>query len=271
MLRYQRFRRLIVILPLFSGAFWTKDARAQALMTSARQMPEGSSKLIVYYQGSAGQDLNFALNGSGSAVSKSTSVVYASQSGGDVKGEGDGGGLFLKWVIQPWEQIQYYALAGAGKYALHVPSATVTNTLSGERIGWTYGAGMRAVLHPDTPVMPAIALDAAMARSRYFFSRLTQGSLGGKSIDHRLDLYQYQLAFEASHRFADWEPYGGVRWQRIQTHLSDSADGSAAGGIEDGVSPFLGVRYQWTSRESLVAEAAFVKGVSFGCGLEIKF
>ena len=118
-----------------------------------------------------------------------------------------------------------------------------------------------------------------------------------QNIDQRLDLMQYQVAVEASHVFtlqdadakADekeaemaglaaltgqgfkLEPYGGVKWVRIQSDLKDLSDGSHTGGQQDTVTPFLGLRIPFSKNEGLFAEAQFVGGYAYAGGMELRF
>ena len=114
------------------------------------------------------------------------------------------------------------------------------------------------------------------------------------SVNQRLTLWQYQVAVEASHLFNliepqkgvdkeheamlpvipqgfKIEPYGGVKWVRIQSDLHDYTDGSHSGGQQDVASPFLGVRVPIYEHEGLFAEASFVNGYQYAGGLEVRF
>ena len=60
-------RSFVVFITVFITITGVGDLQAQVLMTSARQMAEGSLKLLMYYGGVAGQDVDFTLNGPGTA------------------------------------------------------------------------------------------------------------------------------------------------------------------------------------------------------------
>lgn len=266
------------------AALFAAPAGAQLLGTTARQAPQGSLKLLAYYQGTQDQSLNLNVIGSRGGP------------GEDVEVKGDGGAALLKLVYQPWEGLQYYAAFGLGDYSISVPSVTAPNSFRGDRPGHILTAGVKTVLYPDTQVTPAFAVDASISRSRYYFNRRFPGGTPGVSgnINQRLDLMQYQVALEASKTFvlkdadekADErevpgvllrhagfkvEPYGGVKWTRIQADLKDLVDGDHSGGMQDTVSPFLGVRIPFHKNEGLFAEASFVGGYQYGAGLELRF
>ena len=270
-------------------------AAAQSLGTTARQLPAGSLKILAYYQGVQDQTVKFNA-GAGSVCSVPTSggaVNFTCNQAGDVEGKGNGGAGIVKVIYQPWESIQYYAAFGMGDYSLSVPSVTVTNRLTGDQPGTIMTAGLKAVIYPDTMVTPAIAVDVSLSRSRYTFNRFFGTPGASNNIDQRLDLMQYQVAVEASHVFtlqdADeksdekaglvairsqgfkLEPYGGVKWLRIQSDLKDLADGSHAGGQQDTVTPFLGLRIPFSKNEGVFAEAQFVDGYAYAAGLELRF
>lgn len=261
---------------------------AQPLATTARQLPKGSLKLLAYYQGTQGQDVRFSVQGSQTCASPNA-VAFACGQGGDVEAEGSGGAGMVKLLYQPWESLQYYVGFGVGDYALSVPSVTVTNSLSGDTPGLTYMAGIKAVILPDTEFTPAVAVDLSLAHSRYKFNRRFPGGTPGQDnrINQALDFWQYQVAVMASHLFTivekdrlvaapliggfKMEPYGGVRWTRLEATLKDLTDGSRSGGRQDAATPFLGLRIPIYENEGLFAEASFINGYQYAAGLEIRF
>jgi hypothetical protein len=291
----QMKNRTGVLLSLGALLLLAGTAGAQTLGTSARQLTKGSLKLLAYYQGTQDQVLNFNVVGGGSCAS-GNNISFACSQSGDVEAKGSGGQGLLKVVYQPWESLQYYAVWGAGDYTLRVPSTTLVNTLKGDTAGMTYGAGVKAVLMADTQFSPAIAADLSLMYSRYKFNRRTP-SAGVVSapimINQALGLTQYQVAIEASHIFTlidaqdkneakdagltlvqtgvKLEPYGGVKWTRIQADLHDLQDGSHSGGMQDTISPFVGLRVPAFAHETFFAEASFVNGTQYAGGLEVRF
>ena len=240
-------------------------------------------KFLGYYQGVQDQTLNFSINDSGTC-STQNNLSFSCGGSGSIAGKGSGGAGMLKVIWQPWERFQYYAMVGAGDYSMSVPSATVTNVYTGDNSGRIYGAGLKASIVPDTIVAadgyptPAIALDLSMTRSQYDFNR--RNTMGASSVSasiaQRLVLMTYQFAVEASHLFTvdqnlKCEPYGGVKWTRVQADMKDRGDGSHAGGQQDTVSPFLGLRIPVEDHEAFFAEASFIDGYHYGAGLELRF
>jgi hypothetical protein len=252
-------------------------ARAQLEATTARQSSSGSLKLLAYYQGVQNQTLNFTTNDGGTCMTPG-GVSFSCGQSGTSAAKGNGGAGILKLVYQPWERFQYYATYGVGSYSLSVPSTTVTNVLTGDSVGQIFGAGVKASIVPDTLVSPAISLDVSMTESLYNFNRVFPGGVpgGNNNINQRLTLTTYQFAVESSHLFVldeNWkvEPYGGIKWVRVQSDLKDLGDGSHAGGQTDTVTPFLGVRVPVEDHEAFFAEASFVDGYHYGGGLEVRF
>ncbi|MDD5656500.1 MAG: hypothetical protein PHF00_04500 [Elusimicrobia bacterium] len=269
-------------------------AAAQSLGTTARQLPKGSLKILAYYEGVHDQTVNF--NVAAPAVCTAPGgASFACGQGGDVEAKGRGGAGVVKLVYQPWDSFQYYAAVGVGDYSLSVPSTTVTNVLTGDNPGLILTGGLKAVIMPDTIVTPAVAVDASISRSRYSFNRTFPGGTPGVggNIDQRLTMMRYQVAVEASDVFTvkdadekaddqakltSWraqgvklEPYGGVKWSRLQSDLKDLASGGHSGGQQDTVSPFLGLRIPVYEHEGLFAEASFVDGYEYAAGLEVRF
>lgn len=269
--------RAIVSLTLLFAAH---TAAAQLLATTARQSSKGSLKFLAYYQGVADQNLNFSVDGSGicTAAPPSGGVAFPCNSSGDLEAKGSGGAGMFKIAWQAAERFQLYAHVGTGDYSIKVPSTTVENTLSGDKLGLIYGAGLKASIVPDTIVNPAIALDLSITRSHYNFNRITPGGTPGinNGFSQRLELMTYQVAVETSHQFdldGGWklEPYGGVKWTRVQADLKDLATGSHAGGQKDTGTPFVGLRVPAEDRIAFFTEASFIDGLHYGGGLELRF
>jgi len=274
----RRFVRAALAAALTCSASW---AGAQILATTARQSSSGSLKILGYYQGVQDQTLKFNTNSSGLCTSGTASFPCGQGTETDTTGKGGAGMVKIIW--QPWERFQYYGMVGAGDYTLSVPSNTVTNVLNGDNVGLIYGFGLKASVVPDTIVAaeglpsPAIAIDASITQSRYHFNKsFPGGTPAGGDIDERLTMTAYSVAVEASHLFTldqFWklEPYGGVKWTRVDADLKDLGSGSHAGGMTDTVTPFLGLRAPIEDHEAFFAEATFVDGYHYGGGMELRF
>jgi hypothetical protein len=247
---------------LFTGV-----SGAQMLGTSARQMAAKSWKGMLFYQGVHRQDLDFDVAGNGICNTKAngTGVAFACGQPGTARVHGTGTALIFKAVRQVHDGgLQFYGWAGAGDYDIYQGTTPVVQTHMVDRGGFLGGVGAKLVLWPETIVTPAIALDGNFGWQRYF------GEL-------RLDILQYQMAVEASRRFAvpdtrlTLEPYGGVKWLRTHAWLRDIGSGVRIGGMKDAVTPFLGLSLPFHDKESLFAEASFVNGIHYAGGLSIAF
>lgn len=191
---------------------------------------------------------------------------------GDVTGKADLNGSLIKVLVQPWDRMQYYAFGGMANASLSLPNG---NVLTADRFGHIAGVGVKAQLMPDTVVSPAIALDGSFGWHRYRFSEVSPSAT--PAIDQKLDIYQYQIAVEASHKFdltgVSLEPYGGVKWLRSHSYLKDQRSdggGSRIGGIQDTFSPFVGLQARVFEHETIFAEASFVDGVQYAAGLQVR-
>lgn len=266
-------------LSLAGAVIASSPAASQTLGTSARQMTPGSWKLVGFYEGAQSQDLDFTLQSGGPCAGGGAfNPGFPCGSGGTVTGKGDGGAVVLKAIAQPYEAVQYYASAGLGDYTLRVPNGGVDNVLTGDRPGFLYAFGAKAVLVPDTVAGPAIALDASVGWQRHHFNEVRpEATAAAGQIDQRLDVLRYQVALETSHRFdfsepkMSMEPYGGLQWVRTDSHLKDLRGGGRVGGIGDVFTPFLGVLVPVFEHETLFAEAAFVGGYRYSAGLQVRF
>lgn len=270
----QRSTRWSALLSL-GALFVAVVSSAQSLGTTARQLSPGSLKFLVYYQGTNEQKLNFSPRGSAGCVANNGTPggnTFGCSQTGDVDAQGFGGAAIVKIVYQPWDSLQYYAFGGAGKYDLKLPAQRLT----GDTPGTIFGAGVKAVVMPDTIVQPGIAVDASVSNSRYAYNRISPGAPAvSNQINDLLVLWQYQVAVEASHLFelqgAKVEPYGGVKWSRIQADLNDRQQGNHTGGMQENAVPFVGLRVPIYDHEGIFIEGAFNQGEQIAGGLEVRF
>lgn len=258
--------------------FFAGKSHAEPLGASARHLPARSLKLNVYYRGVQDQNLNFAVGSSGVCISSPNSpVTFPCGATGNTPAEGSGQAAVLRVTYQPYDNLQYYASFGAGKYALNIASITTTSTLTGDLPGFLWGAGIRGLLFPESIVTPALAIDGSVGWERYSFNRNSSGVTAAQvNVKDRLDLMRLQLALEVSRRFKveerlTLEPYGGVKFVRSQAWLKDLNSGDRFGGIEDSVTPFAGLNIPLGDNESLWGEAAFVGGYEYAAGLAVRF
>ncbi len=275
------FRLRWGIAALSAVIFFVGKSHAEPLGASARQLPARSLKLTGYYRGVQGQDLTFSVGGSGACSTPAggalPAVPFTCDSTGQVPAEGSGQAAVAKLMWQPYDNVQYYLTLGTGRYSLHVASLTSVTSLTGDKPGWIYGIGGKALIFPESIASTALAVDASATWEKYWFNRSQpQARAALTNVKDRLDLMKLQLALEASRRFefgGRWkaEPYGGLKWVRTQAWLKDLDTGDRFGGIEDAVSPFLGLSLPFSDNESLWGEASFVGGYEYAAGLAVKF
>ncbi|MFA5111723.1 MAG: autotransporter outer membrane beta-barrel domain-containing protein [Desulfobaccales bacterium] len=266
-------------------------------------MDAGAWKAVFFYQGTRDQDLTFSVADAANCVANGAfAPTFPCGGSSDVDAEGNGGAGIFKLIYQPYERLQYYVSGGAGNYSLKIPTTGGIKTLTADRPGALYGAGFRAVLMPEVAVKlgkhhmeldaqgqkseleplrlmrPALTVDAGAGWQRYNFNELRPvDAAADGQIDQRLDLWQLQLALEASQsiQFADsdlvLEPYGGVKWLRNRADLKDLRSGEHRGGTKDSISPFVGLNVPVGKKEGIFAEASFVNGIQYGAGLNIRF
>lgn len=260
--------------------FFAGKAGAEPLTVSARQSAARSLRIAGYYRGIQAEDLTFSVGGSGTCTTAPgvlPAVPFPCGTTGKTPAEGSGQAALVKISYQPFDNVQYYATLGAGKYSLSLASVTNTTTLTGDVPGFIYGAGVRGLLMPESIASTALAVDASVTMERYSFNRSQpQTTPAAVNVKDRLDLMRLQLAVQASRRFdfgGRWklEPYGGLKWLRTQAWLKDLNTGDRFGGIQDVVKPFAGISLPFSDNESLFGEAAVVKGYEYAAGLAVRF
>lgn len=250
--------------------FFSGLASAQTLANSGRQLEPGTWKLIPFYQGTYRQDLKFSIASGGvCAGGGATNPTFGCASSGDVKVQASGNLGMVKLLAQPWDHVQYWIAGGLGSTSLSIPGTAVATSKRG---GFAVGGGATAVIVPDTVVTPSVSLDLS-----YFSQRYRLDAIGPTPIDQRLDLHQLQAALLLAHRFEltnpkfAFEPYGGVKWLRTQSVLTDNQTGGQAGGHQDTFTPLAGLQVPVFEHETLFVEASFVNGVQYAAGAHIRF
>ncbi|HVC08625.1 MAG TPA: hypothetical protein VNH15_01640 [Elusimicrobiota bacterium] len=249
---------------------------AQISAQTARQGTPGGWQVSAYYQGVSDQDLNFNLSGGSAACSSKNGIAFAcGQSAGALSVHGSGDAGLIRAVYQPWDGFQYSAAVGAGYYSLSVPSASATQNYAGSGAGPIFSLGVQDVIFPDTIVTPAVAVNIGFSGAMYPLDRMNDSAGNVSAVNDTLTLLEYQLGVEASHVFplSGWrvEPYGGVKWYRVDADLKDATLGSHSGGFRDTLAPVVGLRIPTSDHEGLFAEAAYVGGFQYGGGLSLRF
>ncbi|HVA67029.1 MAG TPA: hypothetical protein VNK24_08920 [Elusimicrobiota bacterium] len=275
--KIKSFDGRVVVGAALSGAlfFSAGPLFAQILAQTARQETPGSWQLSVYYQGVSDQNLNFNLSGGSGSCQSSNGVNFACGQSGTLSVHGSGDAGLIKAVYQPWDGFQYSAAVGAGYYSLSVPAVNATQNYSGAAAGPVFSLGVQDVIFPDTIVTPAVAVNAGFSGAMYPLDRMNDSAGNVSAVNDTLTLLEYQLGVEASHVFPldGWkvEPYGGVRWYRVDADLKDATLGSHSGGFRDTLAPVAGLRIPTSDHEGLFAEAAYVGGFQYGGGLSLRF
>ena len=246
------------------------SVRAQTIGSSARHMEQGSWRLSVYHQGAMNEDLEFDVGTSGTCSSPNAPVAtFACGSTGTVTAEGDSEAEIAKITFQPYERMQYYIAGGVGNYRLKAS----TLSARGDSLGTIMGAGVKALIMSESLVTPAIALDAGVVLERYNFNR-SNGALA--TIDERLELIRTQIALEGSKRFEiddkiTLEPYGGMKWLRTRAIIKDLTTGDRQSGVQNTITPFVGLSLPVFDSEGFFIEGSFVDGVQYAAGLSVGF
>ncbi len=251
---------------LLSGA----SSQAQTIASSARHMEQGSWRLSVYHQGAINEDLEFDVGSSGTCSSPNAPVAtFACGSTGTVTAEGDSEAGIAKLTFQPYERMQYYIAGGVGNYRLKAS----TLSARGDNLGTIMGGGFKALIMSESLVTPAIALDAGFSFERYILNR-SNGGLA--TIDERLELFRTQIAVEGSKRFEiddniTLEPYGGLKWLRTRAVIKDLIVGDRQSGVQNTLTPFVGLSLPLFKSEGFFVEADFVNGIHYAAGLTVGF
>ncbi len=181
----------------------------------------------------------------------------------------DVGGLML--TVRPGDYLHYRFLYGVvSNYELQVDSGGFVNRHESHSDGYQYGFGARWNAMPQTSVSVGIALDLTYLHKKVDFDRLSSNGVVSP-LDERLKQDEFQGAVNFSKRWKQLEPYGGLKLNYVQTEIFDRATLTRSHGNSDDWSPFVGLKWEFFPKESLIVEGSFADEESFSAGVNIQF
>lgn len=265
-------KRFVCLLSLSAG--FLGSLRASEQMRSAQALEAGKLGFSVYTVNRENKDLEFSLGGNDLIqvpLSNGTTAQFLSGSDTELEFDGEGRSTMLSATWRPADGLHYIVKAGLGDYEVRLPSSSVTNVLETASPGTVLGfeAAWNIVSH--SPVTPAVSLSLGYTWSDYALRRLKSGGDAPVAVDQRFTLTEWQGALSASKRWKTLDPYAGLRFFRQEATLFDHASAERVRGKRDGYSPFLGLRWEFLPKESLVIEASAADEVVLSAGLSVGF
>lgn len=212
----------------------------------------------------ANTSIQIPVSGGGSTTifSKSDAEIQMTQTHNDA---------ILVFTGRPNDGLHYSVKVGQVRdYKLEFSSGSETNSLSAQRDGFLWGIGARWNLTQSTLVSAAFAIDFSYTQLRAKTDRFQGGgTVTSSNIEAQQD--EMQVALNASKRWKQIEPFGGLKVTRWATQLKDFGTHERIRGVFTGVSPFVGLKWNFFEGESLVVEASFVDEKTVSAGLNLKF
>jgi hypothetical protein len=174
-------------------------------------------------------------------------------------------------TLHPGEHMQYRFLYGVLRnYELEIGSSTFVNTHESQSDGHQFGFGTRWNASPVTPVSLGVAVDLSYVRRTVDFEKLTSNGTTS-ALNERFEQDEFQAAVNVGKRWAKLEPYGGLKTNYVKTRILDRATQSDLHGSKIGFSPFVGLKWEFFEKESLMLEASFADEEALSAGLNIQF
>jgi hypothetical protein len=174
-------------------------------------------------------------------------------------------------TVHPGDHLQYRFMYGVLRdYELEVGSSAFVNKHVSQSDGHQYGFGAHWNGSPVTPVSLGVAFDLSYVRRTVDFEKLTSNGIVS-ALDERFEQDEFQAAVDISKRWAQVEPYAGIKTNYVKTEILDRATRSSLRGGEIGWSPFVGFRWEFFEKESLVLEASFADEEALSAGINIQF
>jgi hypothetical protein len=243
-------------------------------MRSAEALESGKAAVTVYRVQRENKNLEFRLGGPDLIqvpLQGGGTAQFFADSHTDLQFDGEGAATVARVTWRPFQGLHYGLHVGIGDYEVRTPSGSVTNTLRNDSPGILWGASLGWTLTPDTLVTPGVSVEASYARSQYSMKRLQSGANAWVSVDQLFALDEIQAAVAVSNRWGRLEPSAGLRFFRQTSRLHDRPSAARVKGSRDGYSPFVGLRWEFLPRESLVLEATGADEVLWAAGLSVGF
>lgn len=187
----------------------------------------------------------------------------------DFEAEHEATGVML--TMRPGDGMHYRMMYGVLRdYTLEVGSGAFVNKHEAQSDGRQYGFGVRLNGTPVTAVSLGVALDLSYVRQTVDFERLTSNG-AGSALDERFEQDEFQAAVNISKKWQKIEPYGGVKTSYVETRILDRARQSSLYGNKVEWSPFVGLKWEFFQKESLIVEASFADEKAVSAGMNIQF
>jgi len=187
----------------------------------------------------------------------------------EFEAEHEAAGVIL--TARPGDGLHYRLMYGVLRnYELEVGSSTFVNKHESQSNGRQYGVGARWNVLPVTAVSLGVAFDFAYVRHDVDFEKLTSNGVTS-ALDERFEQDEFQAAVNISKKWKQFEPYGGLKTSYVETRILDRTTQSKLYGNDVDWSPFVGLKWDFFQKESLLVEASFADEESVSAGLNIQF
>ncbi len=187
----------------------------------------------------------------------------------DFEAEHEATGVIL--TVRPGDGMHYRLMYGVLRdYTLEVGSSTFVNKHEAQSDGHQIGFGVRLNGTPVTAVSLGVALDLSYVRQAVDFEWLTSNGVGS-ALNERFVQDEFQAAVNISKKWSKFEPYGGLKTSYVETRILDRTTNGKLYGNKVEWSPFVGLKYEFFQKESLIVEASFADEEAVSIGLNIEF
>jgi len=237
-------------------------------MVPATQIEAGKGVLQIYFSKS---EEKIGFSAATNEVITVGNLDYFSVTQSEVEGTGKSDAYTAKYIVNPYNGLQYWILAGIAGYELSIPSGTVTNRLNTQDKGWQAGTGVRLRLFPDTIVSPAVSAEIGFTYSVFGLGILASGNEAARTINNQIEFSEVQSAIIVSKRLKNAEVYGGLKVARSYALLKDNDALQNVSGIKDSAGAVAGIRFRMYPKEFIVVEGSAFGETNISVGWGIAF
>jgi len=256
----------------FVFIFWTSYGFTSELMSTADQMESKSWGITAYGRSVKTKPILKLTDASSIQIPTTgggTTIFSASDS--DVKLEEDHQETVAAFTTRPRDGLTYHLKLGQIRdFDMQFASGSVTNSLESLKNGYLWGLGIKWNAALGTIVSSAIAIDLSYTQRQIDLDRFHSNG-NTISTDKKFEQDELQGALNVSRRWAQLEPYAGIKVLWVQSTLKDDDTKEKVSGRSDGLSPFVGFEWEFFPKESFIVEASFVDEKSLSAGLNVKF
>ena len=252
--------------------FFSSSLSAVEIMSSADVMEGGKWSVSVYGRSVKIEPVLKVSDSSAVQIPlTSGSATISSSSNAEIDFDQEFEEVVAAIKFRPKNGLTYRLKVGQVRsFDIEFSSGGHSNKFEATRDGLVWGLGAEWSVYPGSIVSPAVTLDAGWTQRVVSLDRFESPGVVAVT-DDKFQQDEVQLALNISKRWNKFEPFAGIKLNRVVSRLQDNGTKQSLQGTQDGVAPFVGLQLEIFESESIIIEASFVDEASISAGINLKF